>query len=167
MSALRPLAERWRSGEGVALAEEVIARLVAGRDLDGLGLGVHEGRVDLRCIQAPIPRRLERFEALGWFVEELGDLVSFRGIRLANLDLSGAQLPSLRFHDVVIDDCQFDSAMCRDWRLWSSQVLDCSFIKADLRDAAVGTWHAGRGNEWHRVDFSGADFRVGVSQGTL
>jgi len=45
--------------------------------------------------------------------------------------------------------------------------VGCSFTKADLRGAAVGTGHAGRGNVWRQVDFSGADFRVGVSQGAL
>ncbi|HSR84161.1 MAG TPA: pentapeptide repeat-containing protein [Streptosporangiaceae bacterium] len=145
----------------------MIARLLAGRDLDSLHLGKREGRVDLRGLPAPTPRRLDRFESMGWFVEELGDLVSFRGVRLRAIDFSGAQLPSLRFHDVVIDDCRFDGAACRDWRLWSSQVAGCSFSKADLRGSAIGTWHEGRRNEWRQVNFSGADFRVGVSEQAL
>jgi hypothetical protein len=39
------------------------------------------------------------------------------------------------------------------------------FAKANLREAAVGTWDEGRRNAWRRVDFTGADFRVGVSWG--
>lgn len=55
------LAERWRSDEGAVLAEEILARLVAGRGLGDLSLSEHEGRADLRFMPAPIPRRLERF----------------------------------------------------------------------------------------------------------
>jgi uncharacterized protein YjbI with pentapeptide repeats len=161
------LTERWRSEAGTLLAEEIVARLVAGRSLDGLGLDEHEGRVDLRCLPVPAPRQLERFETQGWFVERLGDVMTFRGVRLARLDLSGAQLQSLRFHGASIVDCRFDGATCRDWRLWATEVTGCSFSMADLRGAAVGTWHEGRRNEWRHVDFSGADFRVRVSQAAL
>jgi uncharacterized protein YjbI with pentapeptide repeats len=160
---MKPLVERWRTEEGAALAEEVVARLIAGRPLTGLGLGEHEGRVDLRGLPAPQPRRLQRFETQGWFVEQLGDLVKFRGVRLENLDLGGAALESLRFHDAVVTGCRFDGASCRDWRLWGSDVSDSSFVGADLRESAVGTWHEGHRNSWRRADFSGADFRVAVS----
>jgi hypothetical protein len=74
-----------------------VARLVAGRRLDGLGLGWHEGRVDLRGLPAPVRARLRRFESQGWFVEVLGDLITFRGVQQRGLDLSGAQSQSLRF----------------------------------------------------------------------
>jgi len=97
-------------------------------------------------------------------VEKLGDLVEFHRAGLDNLDLSGAQLRSFRFHDTAISDCRFDGASCQDWRLWGTDVSDCSFAKASFRGAAVGTWHEGRRNTWRRIDFSGADFRVGVSR---
>jgi hypothetical protein len=142
----KSLTDRWKTDAG--RAEEVVARLLAGRELNGLGLVEHEGRVDLRSLPLPAPRRLERFETRGWFVERLGDLVIFRGGRLEGLDLSGAQLQSLRFHDSQIIDCRFDGANCRDWRLWATEVVDCSFTKADLRDAAAGTWDEGRSNVW-------------------
>lgn len=167
MASRKELAARWRSELGAARAEEVVARLVSGRSLDSLGLDEHDGRVDLRFLPAPIPRRLERFEALGWFVETLGEHVTLQGVELDNLDLSGAQLQSWRFHDAKIVNCRFDGASCRDWRLWSTHVTGCSFPKADLRGAAVGTWSQSRRNEWREVDFSGADFRVAVSQGAL
>jgi uncharacterized protein YjbI with pentapeptide repeats len=167
MSNAKALTARWRSEPGATLAEEVVARLVAGRPLEGLGLDEYEGRIDLRCLPAPTPRRLERFESLGWFVETLGDVVTLRGVALARLDLSGAHLQSLRFHDATIRDCRFEGAACRDWRLWGTRVTGCSFAKADLRGAAVGTWHQDRRNEWRQVDFTGADFRVAVSQAAL
>lgn len=163
MTTRKALNDRWKTDSGQALAEEVVARLIAGRPLDDLGLPEHEGRSDLRSLPIPPPRRLERFEAQGWFVERLGDLVVLNGPRLQGLDLSGGQLQSLRFHDGHISECRFDGANCRDWRLWGTEVSDCSFAKASLREAAVGTWHEGRRNVWRRVDFSGSDFRIGVS----
>jgi hypothetical protein len=66
------LRRRWETREGQELADEAIARLVAGRPLAGLGLGTTDGRLDLRGLPAPVPRRLRRFEAAGWFVEKLG-----------------------------------------------------------------------------------------------
>jgi uncharacterized protein YjbI with pentapeptide repeats len=164
---MKPLVERWTTENGRTVAEEVLARLMAGRPLTDLALGGHEGRVDLRGLPALQPRRLQRFETQGWFVEELGDLIKFRGVLLENLDLSGAQVQSFRLHDSTVVGSRFDAANCQDWRLWGTQVSDCSFARADLREAAVGTWDKGRRNVWRRVDFSGADFRVGVSCGAV
>src|ERR1051326_7559017 len=157
------LRRRWETAEGQERADEAIACLLAGRRLGGLGLGEVDGRVDLRGLSAPIPRRLRRFETAGWFAEQLGDLVEFRSTTLEGLDFTGAQLQSLRFHDSQIIGCVFEEANCRDWRLWGSEVADCRFAKADLRDAAVGTWHEGRRNTWRQTDFSASDFRVAVS----
>jgi uncharacterized protein YjbI with pentapeptide repeats len=135
--------------------------------MTGLGLGEVDGRTDLRGLPAPIPKRRRRFEAAGWFAEELGGLVVLRGIRLEALDLSGGQLQSLRFFASQIADCRLDEASCQDWRLWDAEVTDCSFAAASLRDAALGTWHEGRRNVWRRVDFSGADFRVVAPLGAV
>jgi uncharacterized protein YjbI with pentapeptide repeats len=159
----KSLADRWRTETGQALAEKVLARLIAGRGLGDLNLGEHEGRVDLRGFLAPTPRRLQRFKAGSWFVEQLGNLVKFRSARLEDLDLSGAQLHSFRFHDSQIISCRFDRAVCRDWRLWNTVVTDSSFTNANLREAVVGTWHKGHHNVWRRVNFCGADLRGGVA----
>jgi uncharacterized protein YjbI with pentapeptide repeats len=157
------LRKRWQTAEGRERAEKATGRLLSSRGLDGLGLGEVDGRVDLRGLPAPIPRRQRRFDTAGWFAEELGGLVQLQGVRLEHLDFSGAQLQSLRFRDSQIVDCLFEGANCRDWRLWGAEVSGCGFRKADLREAAVGTWHEGRRNAWRGVDFSGADFRVAVS----
>ncbi len=157
------LRKRWETPEGQQCAEEATACLLAGRALAQLNLAEVDGRIDLRGLPAPIPRRLRRFEAAGWFAEELGELPEFRGVRLEGIDLSGAQLQSFRFHNSQIVGCRLDRANCRDWRLWGTKVLDSSFANANLRDSAVGTWHKDRRNVWRQVDFSGSDFRVGVS----
>jgi uncharacterized protein YjbI with pentapeptide repeats len=161
------LRKRWATAEGKERAEEAVARLAAGRSLDGLGVGWVDGRIDLRGLPVPIARRLRRFEAAGWFAEELGDLVVLRGARLEGVDLSGAQLQSLRFFGCRLADCRLDEAACQDWRLWDTDVADCSFVGANLREAAVGTWHDGRRNSWRRVDFRRADFRVVAPVGAV
>jgi uncharacterized protein YjbI with pentapeptide repeats len=123
--------------------------------------------VDLRCLPVPIAKRLRRFEAAGWFAEELGDLIVVRGVRLEGVDFSGAQLQSMRFFGSRIVDCRLTGASCQDWRMWDTEVVDCSFDGASLRDAAVGTWHDGRRNTWRRVGFNRADFRVVAPLGAV
>jgi hypothetical protein len=78
---------------------------------------------------------------------------------LRGLDLPGASLDSFRFHRCIIENCLFDGARCHDWRMWESATRETSFRKADLREATMGPWSAGKGNTFSRVDFSGADFR--------
>ena len=51
--------------------------------------------------------------------------------------------------------------------MWGVRVTGCSFVAADLREAAVGIWSEQRRNEWRQVDFSRADFRVTVSKAAL
>jgi uncharacterized protein YjbI with pentapeptide repeats len=163
----KALTDRWKTDAGRALADEAMARLAAGRPLEDLPIGEHDGRLDLRFLPAPVLRRWQRFEAEGWFVEVLGDLVTLRDARVERIDFSGAQMSAFRIHDCRIADCRFDGAICRDWRLWGTEVVDCSFVKANLRGSAVGTWHEGRRNVWRRVDFARSDFRAGVSLGAV
>lgn len=151
--------DRWRTASGQTLSEEVLARLMAGRPLDELGLEKVEGRIDLRGLPAPVPRRLARYEQAGWFIEKLGNLVRFEEVALRGLDLSGASLDSFRFHRCIIENCLFDGARCHDWRMWESRTRETSFRKADLRRATLGPWSAGKGNTFSRVDFARADFR--------
>ncbi|MDQ2827339.1 MAG: hypothetical protein M3Y04_10345 [Actinomycetota bacterium] len=160
MSDDRHPAARWRTDAGTALAEEVVARLLAGRPLDDLELGELEGRVDLRGLPFPQPQRLRRFEEEGWFIEELSDRLCFKGARLVRLDLSGAMLDTVRMRDTLVEDCRFDGARCQRLGLVRTDMIDCSFAGADLRQAALGAWVEG-GNVFRRVSFAGADFRVG------
>ena len=120
--------DRWRTASGQALSEEVLARLMAGRPLDDLGLEKVEGRIDLRGLPAPVPRRLARYEQAGWFIEKLGNLVKFDGVTLRGLDLSGASLDSFRFHKCIIENCLFDGARCHDWRMWESRTRETSRV---------------------------------------
>jgi len=152
---------RWQSPDGSKLAREVIARLAKGKPLERLGLGEHAGRIDLRGLPLVPPKREARYEYGGFFVERLGGTVELKKRKLMGLDLSGAALTSMRFTDCLLEHTLATGAICHDWRLWGTSVVDCDFSGADLRDAAVGTGRRDKSfNRWDRVSFRGADFRV-------
>lgn len=166
MSA-KQLQERWKSGAGRALAGEVLEFLRgARRQLPG-GVGSYAGRADLRGLSLPAPARGAGVAAGAVSAETMSGIIEFRDVRWQGLDLSQARLASLRFFGSVIEGCRFDGAACRDWRLWATEVKSTSFDGADLRDAAIGTWHEGRANSWSSVSFDGADLRGALALGCL
>jgi hypothetical protein len=162
MTADRSVVNRWRTDEGAARAKRVLDGLAVGQLPADLGWGVVGGRLDLRGLPAPLPKRSNRREIGGRFVEELSELLTIREASISGLDLSGAQLESLRMFSSTVSDCVFDDARCQDWRLWGCQVRDSRFLGTDLRGSALGSWWDGRGNAYQRVDFSQADLR-GIS----
>jgi uncharacterized protein YjbI with pentapeptide repeats len=95
-------------------------------------------------------------------VTEATNLVVLRGVTWKGIDFSAAKLGSLRFFDSVIENCRFDFANCRDWRMWGTRTVDTSFRGADLREAALGGLDEGRRNSFMRVDFSKANLRGSV-----
>ncbi len=153
------VASRWSAPDGKERAEGIFRRLLAGDRLDDLRLGEHDGRVDLRGIRTPPPERLETLVKHGWVVAELGGLLKFESVKLADLDFSWGLLESLRFFNTTVNNCRFDGARCRDWRLWAVDVTDTSFFGADMRKAVLGAWYQGRGEVYRRVSFSGANLR--------
>jgi hypothetical protein len=100
--AEKHLVARWQTPEGERLTKDVFGRLVAGQSLSDLGLGEHEGRIDLRGILAPAPVQLSAQEKKGWVLQEVGGLVKFERVKLVNLDLSGGRLDSLRLFNTTI-----------------------------------------------------------------
>jgi uncharacterized protein YjbI with pentapeptide repeats len=166
--SIRALQQRWQSAEGRLLVEQVM-RFVLGVDRDlPKDIGTHDGRRDLRGLSLPDPSAVgSSITAGGVTAEARSGVNEFRAVRWSSLDLSHSRLSGLRFFGSGIDDCRFDGATCRDWRLWDSEVKDSSFVRADLRDAAVGTWHDGRTNAWLDVDFEGADLRGALALGCV
>jgi uncharacterized protein YjbI with pentapeptide repeats len=159
MSADWSLVKRWHTDEGKARAKRVLDALAVGLLPADLGWGMIKGRLDLRGLPAPLPKRSNRREIDGRFVEELSESLTIRGASLSNLDWSGAQLESLRMFDSTVSDCVFDTARCQDWRLWGCRFRDSRFVGTDLRDSALGPWWNGRGNVYECVNFSRADLR--------
>jgi uncharacterized protein YjbI with pentapeptide repeats len=140
-------------------AAQVWPRLIAGHPLDDLGLPRVDGRIDLRGLSAPEPATLQQYMVAGTEVRRLGNLVEIRGAQWTGLDFSNARLESLRFFDVRIEQCSFDGARCRDWRMWNTSVEDTSFRKTDLRNAALGGVDGQKRNSFRRVEFAHTDLR--------
>lgn len=151
------ITSRWRTPTGARLAQEVFDRLQTRRQLDDLGLGHHESLIDLRGIFVPAPERSNTLQYQGLTVQTLGGLIQFQSVELVNLDMSGGQLESLRFFNSKLTNSRFDGARCQDWRMWSTDVANCTFRSADLRKAVLGPWHEGKGNVFRHVNFGGAN----------
>jgi uncharacterized protein YjbI with pentapeptide repeats len=147
---------------------EVLRRLVAGKSVTSLGLPEYEGRTDLRGLETHVRVAGGRPLLGAWGrAKKLHGLTEFKKVTLQGLDLSGAKAAGLRWHSCRVDDCVFDHAQLRDLRLWNTQVSGCSFARADLRDSVIGSWDAGRRNEWRQVSFAGADLRGATVRGAL
>ncbi|GAA1639845.1 pentapeptide repeat-containing protein [Catellatospora bangladeshensis] len=162
------LAGRWLAAGGPELQTEVLRRLRMGERLDGLPLDRVDGRWDLRGLGAPEPRGVDAdpAEPAGpqsgpiTFTFEFATVAAtleFQRARLCDLDLRGAHLPRLRLFGCVIDNSLFDGAYCVGLRMWATDVMDSSFLAAELGRSSVGGWYANRANKLRNVDFRHAD----------
>ncbi len=138
---------------------EVWKRLIQGQSLDGLGLGVRNGRVDLTGLLAPKPETVKSLQTPLADVSELGNLTVLKQLTWKSLDFAGSRLNGLRFFNCTISDCIFDECGCEDWRLWGTTVMDTSFCCADLRKSALGGVQEGQVNTFQKIDFTDADLR--------
>lgn len=166
--SISALQARWRTAEGGRLAAASLAWLFGNGPPPRVGH--HEGRVDLRGLSVPSPS-VVRSEPMGaLIVQVLAGLRAAEGRRWSSIDLSGAVLPSLRFWDLLVEDCSFERVQAPDWRLWGVEFADCSFVRADLRSSALGTDSGPSLNSWTRVNFDRANlgssfFRGGTVEG--
>jgi uncharacterized protein YjbI with pentapeptide repeats len=140
-------------------AAQVWARLVRGGTLQDLGLSTVGGRIDLRGLNVPEPSVVRQFVTAGAELSELGGLTVIRGGRWQDIDFTKANLNDLRFFDSQIENCVFERARCKDWRLWGSSVVGTTFRAADLRESALGGVEMGKRNSYRGVDFTKADLR--------
>ncbi|MEV0569141.1 pentapeptide repeat-containing protein [Dactylosporangium sp. NPDC050588] len=138
MTSAAALKRRWTTPTGRSSAADILRRLQTGEALGDLGLDTVDARVDLRGIT---------FGAR---------YLRFTGVRLTGLDLSHADVSLVELTGCQLDDCRFERAVCRDWKVFATDVTDCSFAGANLRDSSLGYWHGGRGSVYERVSFVGA-----------
>lgn len=148
----------WRTKGGAELARQVFARLVTGRGLEDLSLDEHDGRLDLRGFTMPSRAARAAMAEDGVIPADQVKRPEATSTTLHGLDLTGATFDVLRFFDVRLNDCVFDDADFRDLKLWRTKVQDCSFRRAKLVGAVLGSLEDGETNTYTRVDFSGADF---------
>lgn len=141
------------------MAQEVLLFLLGERAEAPPGIGTYEGRIDLRGFALPSSKVVGSLSVGGIKAEKMDGIHEFHTTRWHAIDLSHARLSTVRFFGAVISDCRFDSAICLDWRLWDTTVVESSFAGSNLRDAALLTWQNGRTNTWRDVNFDGADLR--------
>jgi uncharacterized protein YjbI with pentapeptide repeats len=139
--------------------EEVWDRLLAGSSLNGLGLGLRNGRIDLTGLTPPMQsgRRLVRTPLADLTV--IDNPLHATGVTWKSLDFTGGRLENLRFTYCSINDCLFDECDCQDLRIWRTVLADSSFRSADLRESSFGPVVDGKRNQFLRVDFAKADLR--------
>jgi hypothetical protein len=128
--ALPAIKQRWAGAEGQSLAREAVLRLLTGSELDGLVLGQHKGRIDLRGLWLASARGLPGPRLAG----ELEGVPAAYGVAWSGLDLSGSTF-RIDLQDAEVTDTVFDRVGWQGWRVRSSTVQGCSFTGADLRDA--------------------------------
>lgn len=141
------------------MEREVVARLVRGVPLDGLGLGRVNGRWDLRGMRFSAVKRSPGPSAGDYSTTRMEGVDTLRGVRLEGLDLSGSAWEHLRMFSVTVRDCVLEGAQVPDLRMWDSYWLDCSLRGTDLRSSSMGgstpLWRRSGTMSWTGVDFTG------------
>lgn len=149
------LVERWWTPAGRALAREVFRYLQGERVLPE-SVGLHNGRADLRGVGVPSPYRGAEPGGRVDYGPRGGPRFKVNDLLWERLDLSHAWLPRLQATRLAINDCVFEHANCRAWRLDGSTVNDSSFARADLLDTLLSTLGDGSANEFTATVFDGA-----------
>lgn len=147
-----------------SLNKAILDRLTRGEPLDGLPLGIKDGRLDLGGLILLKPRPKRTFQFSGVPVTEMGAAVTIKGAKWRNLDFSGSKLACLRLFEAEIANCRFDRCQLEDLRIWTTTFRECSFIAANLRSAVLGGVLDGKRTSYTNVDFSEADLRETVYQ---
>lgn len=138
---------------------EVWRRLLSGEPLDGLGLALKNGRLDLSGLVAPQPIVERTLETPQGSVT-LGQTWQANRVTWQSLDFSGSRLPWGMLDGCTIRNCVFDGCDCTCWRTWANTFEDTSFRSASLRGAGLGGQdQEGRWNRFYRVDFTDTDLR--------
>jgi len=139
MQAAGELRQRWLTADGQRVASEVLTRLRKRSALDRLGLGEHDGRIDLRGLPGPAVAEGREFTVGNLVATELRGVFRLDKVRLEGLDFTASQLPYLQIADSEILDCKFDQIQFKDLRLWGVRFAAGSFSGADLRESMLGS----------------------------
>src|SRR4051794_6324809 len=91
-------------------------RLLGGEPVESFAQRTEEGRVDFRGIESPAAIVGPERSAGVAQIRDV-DLPVLRGKTMRGIDFSGGRLEGVRFYDCRLEECIFDNAVCRDWRL--------------------------------------------------
>jgi len=107
--------------------EDIWKRLIQGKPLDGLGLGVKNGRLDLSGLLAPEPEVSKRFSTNIADIAVLSGVTKLHRVNWESLDFTSSRLNGLLFVDCTINNCVFEECSCEKWGLWATTVSSTSF----------------------------------------
>ena len=122
--ATKALIDRWKTPEMTRLAHLIISNLHRSQSLALPGLGVINGRLDLRGLTFP-PRSFAAGNS------------SFD-----NVDLSWTKFCLPTFNNCSFNKCIFDYADLSSLRQWNSNYSECSFRETNFSNASFGA-HGG------------------------
>jgi uncharacterized protein YjbI with pentapeptide repeats len=124
--------------------EYVAMDALRGGSLDRAGLGLHDGRVDMRAFDTPPGRGAEtrstgRGGLLNFFKLGGGNgWITLQNARLESIDFTHARLPGLTFHRVNFVDCLFDRGDLDNAKFSACRFERCSFARAELSVVSLG-----------------------------
>jgi uncharacterized protein YjbI with pentapeptide repeats len=163
MTSAKELRQRW-SPERAADAREALESWKKPKRLEQVAFGVHEGRLDLRGLQiftnvAGVDSK--HIEAAGvsrdYTFVTLDKPPEFHSVKWTSIDFSHAEIDHLRLFLSEIRDCRFVGATMRDWRNWGVHYSDCDFSGADLQNSNIG----GAAYKGKRVEYTRCLWRKG------
>jgi uncharacterized protein YjbI with pentapeptide repeats len=163
MTSAKALRQRWTLERAVA-ARDALENWKKSKRLEEVAFGVHEGRLDLRglAICTNISGVDTKHVSAGdvsrdYSFVTLDNPPEFHSAKWTSIDFSHAEIDHLRLFLSEVRDCRFVGATLRDWRNWGVHYSDCDFSGADLQNANVG----GTPYKGKRVEYANCLWRKG------
>ena len=166
------LRRRWTPARA-ADAKEALENWKKPKRLKEVAFGTHEGRLDLRGL--PIFTNISgvketSVQATGFnrdytFVT-LDKPPEFHSASWDSIDFSFAEIDHLRLFLSEVSNCLFLDATVRDWRNWGTRFSDCNFSRADLRNSNIGgASHQGKNMEYINCHWAEGKLKDAVLSG--
>jgi uncharacterized protein YjbI with pentapeptide repeats len=138
---------------------EIWQRLIQGKGLEGLGLGLIDGRVDLRGLAIPEPQPVQTVRTPIADMTKVVGITNIKGVEWKRLHFSSAQLTGLVFTDSSLNDCIFDQCKMKGIRVWATDFSNVRFRSVDLRNSLLGGTNEVKRTTYRNVEFVSADMR--------
>lgn len=137
-------------------------RLSRNESVEGLGLPVKAGRLDIGGLQVPQPYKVGEVHTKIADLDVVSGTTKICGAVWSHLDFTSSMLSAVWLKRCRVSDCLFDGSVMKDIRVWATDFSDVSFRSADMRGALLAGVEAGKRNSFIGVDFSRADLRGSI-----
>jgi uncharacterized protein YjbI with pentapeptide repeats len=144
MTAAKELRQRW-TPERAAEAKQALENWKKPKRLEEVAFGVYEGRLDLRGLSistnvAGVDSKHVRADDVSrdYTFVTLDKPPEFHSVKWTSIDFGHSEIDHFRLFLSELRDCRFVGATMRDWRNWGVHYTDCDFSGADLQNANIG-----------------------------